>query len=173
VTLAPARHFSLPAGRWREGPELADRSATTVVDFEGAPAAMLVAASAARWPGPIAICQTVGGDVASSLIARDLKTLSWLVELAGVVLLAEPDEALSHAALISALTTRDDVSMENSAGKLAGAWNRPRPAQELTIWASADRPDGEQMTLTSIYVGEMRADAHPAIITERSDHVAR
>jgi hypothetical protein len=132
---------------------------------------MLVSANTGNWRGPIAIFQPVGGEVATSLVARDIKTVSWLAELVGAVLWSDDGEIEAHASIVAALTTRDDVTISSPAGQLAGAWNRPLPPRELTLWATSDDPTDDEMTLRPLFIGDRRAVDEPDIISRRIDLV--
>ena len=67
------------------------------------------------------------------LAARDVATLSWLVQLDRVVV-AAADNASAHADVVRALLTNDEVNFANDVATLRGAYNRPAPPRPLEVW---------------------------------------
>jgi hypothetical protein len=94
-------------------------------------AAMFCAAAGELWPPESCLGVRVGQGYSAALAARDISGASHLVELRHIVILGP---AAQDAALIMmALFEEDLVTMENSAGKLRDARNRPAPARPLTV----------------------------------------
>ena len=87
-----------------------------------------------EWPKPLGVWLHVSGDYPAQLAARDVATLSWLVDLDHVVVDAE-DRAESYAEVVRALLTDDEVNFSNDVAHLAKAFNRPAPPRPLTVWS--------------------------------------
>ena len=83
---------------------------------------------------PLGLWLNVTAEYPGALIARDVKTLSWLVDLAHVVISA-PRDALQHAEVVAALLTNDQVNFTNHVARLEGAYNRPAPPRPVVIWS--------------------------------------
>lgn len=83
---------------------------------------------------PLGLWLDVTPEYPAALIARDVKTLSWLVDLAHVVISA-PRDALQHADVVAALLTNDEVNFTNDVAHLEGAYNRPAPPRPVAIWS--------------------------------------
>jgi hypothetical protein len=92
--------------------------------------------------GEVGVWLKVGTDYPAQLCARDVKTLSLLVDLRHVVIEAHSQSAL-HADIVRALLTNDEVNFENELATIEGAYNRPAPPAPLTVWSYEDE------TLTS------------------------
>ena len=86
-----------------------------------------------RWFKPIGVWLEVGEGYPASLAARDVATLSWLIELDHVIV-SGPDAAL-QAQVVRAMLVDDEVSFTNEVATILGAFNRPAPPRELRVWS--------------------------------------
>ena len=106
------------------------------VVFECSDADTVIAAGSFKdqWPRALGVWLRVSRDYPAQLAARDVATLSWLVDLDHVVVGAE-DHAESHAEVVRALLTDDEVNFSNDVVRLEKAYNRPAPPRPLTVWS--------------------------------------
>jgi hypothetical protein len=81
---------------------------------------------------PIGVWLEASDDYLAQMIARDVKTLSWLVTLSDVVVVGE--NAAAQAAVVDALMTNDEVNFANEVATLRGAYNRPAPPHPPRVW---------------------------------------
>ena len=109
---------------------------------------------------PVGVWLEVSPGYPSQLAARDVATLSWIVELDHVVISADV-AAPSHARVVRALLTDDEVNFANDVATLVGAYNRPAPPRGLRVWSwdgSSLRSGADTLTLQSreaLGVGEL------------------
>jgi hypothetical protein len=94
---------------------------------------MIVASLRDQLTGPIGVWIEISEDFSAPLAARDVATLSWLVQLDHVVI-AAADNASAHADVVRALLTNDEVNFANDVATLRGAYNRPAPPRPLEVW---------------------------------------
>ncbi len=94
----------------------------------------VVVALAAREPhlGPLGPWLRVGSGYPASMAARDVATLSWLVDFDDVVIAG--DHADLHAAVVRAMLSDDEVTVVNAVAEVRGAYNRPAPPRPITVW---------------------------------------
>jgi len=154
------RHLVVDLVDWRLVPEMLDGQSRTSVAFTGGSTTMLVAANAGRFTQAFYVWQHVGADVPASIVARDVKTLAWLVDLRGVILWSDRGDIEEDAEIVAALLTRDDVTIEGGHDRVRGAWNRPRPPHPLEIWVS-ESPPGAEVSLDLLFDGERRVGNQP------------
>lgn len=101
------------------------------------PDANTVVAAAAlreRLRGPLGVWLEISDGYAATLCARDVKTLSWLIDLRHVVISA-PEHVLAHAEVVRAMLTDEEINLTNEVGALVAAYNRPAPPRPVTVWA--------------------------------------
>ena len=91
---------------------------------------VLVAAAEPR--GPVGVWLTLSEGYPASLAARDVKTLSHLVDLSEVVLDAPAPDAAAE--VVEALLDGGPVSLRNAAGELVDAYSLPVPPRPITLW---------------------------------------
>jgi hypothetical protein len=87
--------------------------------------------------GPLGVWLTVSADYSAQLCARDVKTLSHLVDLATVVIEAD-DRPFLCAEIVRALLTNDEVNFSNDLATIRGAYNRPAPPAPIAVWSFED-----------------------------------
>jgi|GEM_PF-224110 len=114
---------------------LAEAPERTVLSCSDATTVVALAAQADRLVGPIGVWLAVDGDYRAQLAARDVATLSWLVELDTVVIGA-PSAARQHARIVEALLSDDEVTIVNDVATVRGAYNRPSPPRDVQVWSS-------------------------------------
>ncbi len=94
---------------------------------------MVAASLRDRLTRSLGVWVEVSGDYSAALVARDVGTLSWLIDLDHVVVAG--DRAGDQADVVRALLTNDEVDFANAAGTLRGAYNRPAPPTPVTVWS--------------------------------------
>ncbi len=148
-----ASHFVFEVTRWSEAPRaVANEAGWVSVDFPGASTSMIVAAEATSWTAPVAPWLHVSSKMSASLVAREIGTLSHLVELNDVVLTSSDGELSSHARIIHELLTSDPATITNSAASIVNAYNRPLPPRPLTIWICSGLSSDDVVELVNIFV---------------------
>ena len=105
-----------------------------IVATSGADAVMIVASLGERLRGPIGAWIEVSAEFSAPLAARDVATLSWLVQLDHVIISATSNAA-SHAEVVRALLTDDEVNFANNVATLRAAYNRPAPPRPVAVWS--------------------------------------
>lgn len=129
--------LEVDAGTWR-GSGVVDRpGAIGVLDARGLDPAVLLAACGTR-PAPGGLWLRVGAGRPATLVAREVATVSRLVELRELVVAAEDGRAVAHAQIVRALLSGDEVRMENAAGRVDGARLRPAPGDRVRVWSCDD-----------------------------------
>jgi hypothetical protein len=83
---------------------------------------------------PIGVWVEITPGYSASIAARDVATLSWLIDLDHVVVSAE-HQAVSHAQVVEALLSDDEVNFSNEVAQISKAFNRPAPPQPVTVWS--------------------------------------
>jgi len=128
------RHLRVHIEHLEHMAQLASTSPVPIVlSSDDANATMVVASLADQLSGPIGVWLDISEDYSSPLAARDVATLSWLVQLDHVVI-AAPEHARAHADVVRALLSNDEVNFTNDVATLRGAYNRPAPPRPVTIW---------------------------------------
>lgn len=89
---------------------------------------ILLSALAERCHGPVGVFLEASEQYRPQIIARDVATLSHLVELTDVVLTSEAD-----AEIVRALLSEDAVTLSNAEATLREAFNRPAPPRPVTV----------------------------------------
>ncbi len=127
-----------------------------VLDCIDADTIICAAALKDEWTTNVGVWLEVSPEYPAQLCARDVATLSWIIELGDVVISA-PTNAEEYAQVVRALLTDDEVTFTNEVASLSKAYNRPAPPRALRVWSS----DGE--TLTS---GGLRLARHSVTLGE-------
>ncbi len=70
----------------------------------------------------------------AQIVARDVRTLSVLMNLRHVVIEAA-DRAEEHAEVVRLLLSGGEVNFSNSVATLTHAFSRPAPPRSLTVWS--------------------------------------
>jgi hypothetical protein len=86
---------------------------------------------------PWGLWLSVGPDYPVQVAARDVKTLSHLINLCDVVLVAG-EHGAQYARVMSELLSDAVVSIETPVATLVNAVNRPAPPAPLTVWHVED-----------------------------------
>jgi hypothetical protein len=95
---------------------------------------MMAGALHGRCTRSVGVWLEVSDGYHASLAARDVATLAWLIELDLVVISAE-SHASSHADVVRALLTNDEVNFSNDVAVIKHAYNRPAPPTEVAVWS--------------------------------------
>jgi hypothetical protein len=107
----------------------------TLFECSDADTVVVAASMRDRLATDIGVWLSVGPDCSAQLCARDVKTLSYLVALRHVVIDAE-SRSVTHAEIVRALLTNDEVNFDNEIATIRSAYNRPAPPAPLTIWSA-------------------------------------
>jgi hypothetical protein len=83
---------------------------------------------------PIGVWIEITPGYSAAIAARDVATLSWLIDLDHVVVSAE-HQATSHAQVVEALLSDDEVNFSNDVAEISKAYNRPAPPKPVTVWS--------------------------------------
>jgi hypothetical protein len=113
---------------------LAATPGAVVLQALGADTVVMVGALCDDLLTPVGAWLEVGPHYPPSVAARDVKTLSWLVTLAHVVISARADAAL-HAQVVTAMLSDDEVNLDNAVATIRHAYNRPAPPAPVTVWS--------------------------------------
>jgi hypothetical protein len=115
--------------------EVATRAEATPIVLEVQDADTVIAAASLkdRLSGPMGVWLTLSDDYLAQLAARDVATLSWLIEL-DVVVVSGP-QAVEGAEVVRALLSDDEVNFVNDVATLRAAYNRPAPPRPVTVWS--------------------------------------
>ena len=127
--------LSTPLARFdRVGRVLDDHQGTVVVQCTDANTILATAARADSWTVPVGVWLDVTEGYRAALAARDVATLSWLLEVTHVVVSASA-RAPSHARVLEALLSDEEVNLINEVATLRHAYNRPAPPRKITVWS--------------------------------------
>ena len=110
------------------------QSCTVALSFDDVDTIVGVASLKDRWQGPLGVWLRIGPDYSASIAARDVKTLSWIVELTDVIIHGGHD-VKHHSAIVQALLGDDEVNLKNQVASIRHAFNRPAPPRALKIWS--------------------------------------
>jgi len=110
-----------------------ERSSPVLLSVVDANTVVAAAGTKDQWRTAIGVWLEVGEGYAASLCARDVATLSWLIELDHVVVSAQ--KANAHAQVVAAMLTNDEVNLVNDVATIRGAFNRPAPPHPLRVWS--------------------------------------
>ncbi len=132
-----------------------DRS--LVLSVADADTVMCAASLRGELHAPIGVWLEISADYPAQLAARDVATLSWLVELDQVVVSAATGAA-DHAEVVRALLTDDEVNLTNGVATIVGAYNRPAPPRPVRVWSWDGvelRSEEHLLTLRSLAAGDV------------------
>jgi hypothetical protein len=113
---------------------VSERSGPIVLSCSNANSVMAAATLHGQLDRPVGVWLEISSGYPASLAARDVATLSWLIDLEHVVVSAER-RATSHADVLEALLTNDEVNFSNDVAVIAKAFNRPAPPKPITVWS--------------------------------------
>lgn len=138
------RHIEVDGDRWRDLPALvatAPPDDEVLVSVTGASTCAIVAALADGWTRAVGVWLTPHTTHEAALCARDVATLSWLVDLRAVVVAGDA-AAGDFAQIVAALLSGEAATVETPAGSVRHAFNRPAPRAPIAI-AFTDRDAAE------------------------------
>ena len=128
-----------------------------VLSCADADTVMCAASLRAELHAPIGVWLEISADYPAQLAARDVATLSWLVELDQVVVSAVTNAA-EHAEVVRALLTNDEVNLANDVATIVKAYNRPAPPRDVRVWSWDGvelRSEEHLLTLRSLAAGDV------------------
>ena len=107
--------------------EVATHANETPIVLEVRDADTVIAAASLkdRLSAPVGVWLALSDGYLAQLVARDVATLSWLIEL-DVVVVSGP-RAVEGAEVVRALLSDDEVNFTNDVATIRGAYNRPAP----------------------------------------------
>jgi len=82
---------------------------------------------------PVGAWLEVGEEYSAALCARDIATLSWLVELGEVVIAG--NDAASQAEVVRAMLSDEEITFSNKVANIVNAYNRPAPPKPIRVWS--------------------------------------
>lgn len=127
---------------------VAAHDGAVVLECVGLDTVMCAAALKDQWTCAVGVWLEVSSEYPPQMCARDVKTLSWLIDLENVVVSASLN-AHAHAQVVRALLTNDEVNFTNDVATLSGAYNRPAPPRALRVWScEGDVLESDQLRLT-------------------------
>jgi len=128
-----------------------EQSSPVLLSLVDANTVIAAAGAKDQWRSPLGVWLEIDEGYAASLCARDVATLSWLIELDHVVVSAE--NARAQAQVVTAMLTNDEVNFANDAATIRGAFNRPAPPRtrvpHLQRHARGTRPWARRMPMSS------------------------
>jgi hypothetical protein len=105
-----------------------------ILECSDADTVMAAATLGGELDRPIGVWLEITSGYSAALCARDVATLSWLIDLEHVVV-AATEKSTSHADVVEALLTNDEVNFTNDVAVIAHAYNRPAPPKPITVWS--------------------------------------
>ena len=139
-------HLALSAGRFAEAPAfIAELPGTVAIECTDASTAVMVAAHADEWDGPIGLWLNVSDAYPAALAARDVATVAQLCALDVVVIDSGDAHSNAHADVVRALLEDGPVTFTNEVATLVEAYNRPIPPRPIRVFAghAYDVADGD------------------------------
>jgi hypothetical protein len=121
-----------------------------LVSLTDANTVVAVAALKDQWRCAMGVWLEVDEGYVASICARDVKSLSWLIELDHVVISAP--NARAQAQVVTAMLTNDEVNFVNEVAVIRGAFNRPAPPHPVRVWSfdgATLASDGDELHATS------------------------
>jgi hypothetical protein len=109
-------------------------AATPVFRCNDADTAIVLGSWSDAVEGEVGVWLRVSDGYRAQIVARDVRTLSVLMNLRHVVVEAA-DRADEHADVVRVLLSGEEVSFSNSVATLTHAFSRPAPPRPLTVWS--------------------------------------
>jgi hypothetical protein len=110
-----------------------DDTRPVVVRVSDADVVVALAGACDGWSGSWGVWLRAHEGYGAGMIARDVKTLSTLLQLDHVVIDAAADAA-AHAEVVAALLSDDEVTLHNDVARITHAFNRPAPVRPVHVW---------------------------------------
>jgi len=95
---------------------------------------VLAASLVDEWSASVGLWLEVSPGRPAQLCARDVATLSHIVNVASVVV-SNSEDASAYARVVAALLTNDEVTLSSPVAELRGAYNRPAPPRAIDVWS--------------------------------------
>jgi hypothetical protein len=133
---------------------VSDDEHPVVIRVTDADTVTMLAGVCDEWSGSWGVWLSASEDYSAGLIARDVKTLCTLLEIDHVVIEAAHD-APAYAEVVTALLSDEEVTLHNAVATITAAYNRPAPAQVVSVWSV----EGDELRHgdTTLRRGETRA----------------
>ncbi len=113
---------------------VSDDDRPVVLRVRDADSVIALASVGAQWSGSWGVWLHADPGYGAGLIARDVKTLSTLLELDHVVIDAGAD-ADAYAEAVRALLSDAEVTIHNAVARITRARNRPAPPRPVNVWS--------------------------------------
>jgi hypothetical protein len=113
---------------------VSEQGPLVVIECIDADTVILAGSLKDQWTSPLGVWLHASPQYPAQLIARDVATLSWIVELRHVVVSAS-ENVESHADVVRVLLSDAEVNFSNDVVNLVGAYNRPAPPGTLRVWS--------------------------------------
>jgi hypothetical protein len=123
-----------------DAPGTSSRAVTDVVDAtpvfrcNDADTAIVLGSWSEALTGEVGVWLRVTDAYRAQIAARDVRTLSVLMNLRHVVIEAA-DRASEHADVVRVLLSGEEANLSNSVATLTHAFSRPAPPRLLTVWS--------------------------------------
>ncbi len=113
---------------------VSDHERPVALRVRDADSVIALASVAGRWSGSWGVWLRADQGYGAGLIARDVKTLSTLLELDHVVIDADANAA-AYAEVVRALLSDEEVTIHNAVARITRARNRPAPPRPVSVWS--------------------------------------
>ena len=127
-----------------------EQTSPVLVSLDDADTVVGAAGVKDQWRVALGVWLEVDENYVASMCARDVKTLSWLLDLEHVVVSAR--HAQANAEVVAAMLSNDEVNLVNDVATIRGAFNRPAPAHPVRVWSFDGETlasDGERLRVNS------------------------
>lgn len=151
--IAEAAHVVVDAPSWRALPEIVDsvpRDQEVLIAVRGASTCAVVAGLSDAWARSVGVWLELSDEMPASLAARDVATLSWLVDLSSVVVARPDGVAPKLGYLFAALLGGERTSVDVGVAHVHGAYNRPAPRRPVRVATSDDGVSDPVATLSAL-----------------------
>jgi hypothetical protein len=108
--------------------------ATPLFRCNDADTAIVLGSWADALTGDVGVWLRVTDGYSAQIVARDVRTLSVLMDLRHVIIEAA-DRASEHADIVRVLLSGKEVDFANSVATLTHVFSRPAPPRPLTVWS--------------------------------------
>jgi hypothetical protein len=128
------RLIRVVASRASIGPLTESGDATPVFRCNDGDSAIVLGSWSDALTREVGVWLRVTDGYRAQIVARDVRTLSVLMNLRHVVIEA-PDRARERAEVVRALLTGEEANLSNSVATLTHVFSRPAPPRPLTVWS--------------------------------------
>ena len=128
----PLTHRTFSVAELPEAP-LSLNSGGVLFSCSDADSIMCLSSLREQLTSPVGIWLEVGNNYPAQLCARDVATLSWLVDLREVVITG--DDSGAQAEVVRAMLSDEEITFSNKVANIVGAYNRPAPPKPIRVWS--------------------------------------